>query len=163
MTQKPDQKKLSLNVEVLSENGVIKQVSLKKAKSTPGLNWELIDSSGNNPALKKLVAEWFRCYLAGHPSSVKLPLSFDGLPPYTRQVLEVLREIPWGTVVTYGDLAVRTGSPRAARAVGSACGRNPFLLFVPCHRVVAAGRGMGGFACGLDVKRQLLEFEKCQN
>ena len=77
---------------------------------------------------------------------------------FQREVWEALRRIPPGEVRTYGEVARDTGRPRAARAVGNACGRNPILILVPCHRVVASN-GLGGFGAGLDRKRMLLGLE----
>jgi len=78
---------------------------------------------------------------------------------FQRRVLRELLRIPFGRVVTYGQLAERVGSPGGARAVGQAVGRNPVALFVPCHRVVAAGGRLGGFGGGLAWKRRLLRHE----
>jgi methylated-DNA-[protein]-cysteine S-methyltransferase len=70
-----------------------------------------------------------------------------------------MREIPMGEVVTYGELAILAGNPRAARAAGHACAGNTVGLFVPCHRVVSAS-GLGGYGLGgSEIKRRLLEFE----
>jgi methylated-DNA-[protein]-cysteine S-methyltransferase len=75
-------------------------------------------------------------------------------------VLETLhREIARGDVVTYGRLAERAGHPGAARAVGTACARNPIPLIVPCHRVVPGSGGIGGYGGGPERKRVLLELE----
>ncbi|MBI0583043.1 MAG: methylated-DNA--[protein]-cysteine S-methyltransferase [Methanomassiliicoccus sp.] len=68
--------------------------------------------------------------------------------PFDREVLVALREIPTGEVVTYGEVASRLGRPRAARAVGSACARNPIPLIIPCHRVVPAAGGLGNYSGG---------------
>lgn len=86
------------------------------------------------------------------------PLPLQSLPPFTQRVLEELQKIPYNQTLTYSQLAARLGSPKAARAVGSACGRNPFLLLIPCHRIVAS-QGLGGFAAGLDLKKFLLDHE----
>ena len=77
---------------------------------------------------------------------------------FDRAVWRALRRIPAGRVRTYGEVAREVGRPRAARAVGGACGRNPVAIVVPCHRVVASN-GLGGFGAGLDVKRRLLGLE----
>ncbi len=79
--------------------------------------------------------------------------------PFQRRVWRELQRIPYGEVRSYGDIAQRLGQPGASRAVGSACGRNPIPLFIPCHRVIASGGGLGGFSCGLAVKRRLLRLE----
>lgn len=83
---------------------------------------------------------------------------------FRRDVYLALHEVPRGVTITYGELATIAGSPGAARAVGSACARNPFLLVVPCHRVVHAGARNGdvgryGAATGAEYKRRLLELE----
>ena len=78
---------------------------------------------------------------------------------FQMKVWEALRAIPYGQVRTYGEIASAIGQPGAARAVGGACNKNHILLIIPCHRVVAAGGGIGGFAYGTDVKRQLLQLE----
>ncbi|MCB9880294.1 MAG: methylated-DNA--[protein]-cysteine S-methyltransferase [Planctomycetes bacterium] len=78
---------------------------------------------------------------------------------FRRKVWDALRTVPPGEVLTYGELAIKSGSPRAARAVGTAMHENPAPLFVPCHRIVASG-GIGGFGgAGLPLKRALLESE----
>jgi len=81
--------------------------------------------------------------------------------PFTGFRLEVFKEmikIPYGECVTYSYIAEKVGNPKAYRAVGTSCGKNPLPLVVPCHRVVAKS-GLGGFTGGLDIKRFLLELE----
>ncbi len=90
--------------------------------------------------------------------------SFSGLnvlpaiSPFNVSVYAAMREIPPGTAQTYGELAARSGHPRAARAVGTACGRNEIVIVIPCHRVVARD-GIGGYGYGVDVKAKLLIHE----
>jgi methylated-DNA-[protein]-cysteine S-methyltransferase len=81
--------------------------------------------------------------------------------PFQRSVLTQCRRIARGHILTYGELAVRAGSPRSARAVGSVMASNPIPLIIPCHRVVAARGSLGGFSApgGLSMKRRLLEME----
>ncbi len=83
----------------------------------------------------------------------------SGATPFERRVYRELRKVPFGEVVTYGELAARAGAPRGARAVGRALGRNPLPIFIPCHRVVAARGRLGGFGAGLAWKRRLLTHE----
>lgn len=101
----------------------------------------------------------FRAYLEGEPVPIRARVHAPGMTPFTRRVHEAIARIPRGETVTYGDLAALIGSPGAARAVGSACGRNRVLIAVPCHRVVAAG-GLGGFAGNVELKRRLLANER---
>ena len=74
-------------------------------------------------------------------------------------VWQALRNIPYGQTRTYGEIAAEVGRPKAARAVGTANHDNPLLILTPCHRVVGKSGALTGFACGLDVKRRLLELE----
>jgi len=93
-----------------------------------------------------------------------LTLHMDGLPSFHRRVYEVVRAIPAGTTLSYGEVASRLGSPGSARAVGQALGKNPFPIVVPCHRVLAAGGKLGGFTAngGLDTKTRMLTLEGVQ-
>lgn len=78
--------------------------------------------------------------------------------PFQRRVWEIMRDIPYGKVVSYGQLAAAIGQESACRAAAGAVGKNPLPIFLPCHRVVAAG-GLGGFLWGSDAKRLLLALE----
>ena len=99
-------------------------------------------------------------YFAGKSASFEaLPLDLQGSPFHLR-VWQELRKIPPGATVSYQELARSLGNPRAARAVGQACGKNPIPLIVPCHRVIAANGSLGGFSSGLHRKRWLLEHEQ---
>lgn len=91
--------------------------------------------------------------------------ALDGLPsaaggtPFQQTVWAELRRIPIGRTITYAELALRIGKPSATRAVGTANGRNPLGIVVPCHRVVAVDGRLGGYTGGLDRKRWLLAHE----
>jgi len=91
----------------------------------------------------------------------RVPVELGGTPPFARRVYVALRKVPPGRTVTYGDLARRAGSPKAARAVGAAMARNPLAPFVPCHRVVGHDGGLTGFSApgGTGLKRRLLRGE----
>ncbi|HWI78108.1 MAG TPA: methylated-DNA--[protein]-cysteine S-methyltransferase [Ramlibacter sp.] len=93
-----------------------------------------------------------------------LPLDMEGVPPFHRRVYEITRAIPPGRTLTYGEVARRLGDPGAARAVGQALGHNPFAPVVPCHRVLAARSGAGGFSAegGVETKLRMLQIEKAQ-
>lgn len=97
-------------------------------------------------------------YFSGRRHSFSLDVDLRGVSQFTSRVLSVTRQIPFGELLRYGDIAHRLGSPGASRAVGGALGRNPVPIVVPCHRVVAGG-GLGGFTGGLDTKRALLAHE----
>ncbi len=84
-----------------------------------------------------------------------------GVPDFHRRVYDIVRCIPPGQTLTYGDIARRLGLPGSAQAVGRAMGRNPFAPIVPCHRVLAAGGKDGGFSAhgGVGTKRRMLVIE----
>ena len=97
-------------------------------------------------------------YFSGRRKSFTVPLSPHGTE-FQLAVWRALREIPYGQTRTYGEIAAAVGRPRAARAVGMANHDNPLLVVTPCHRVVGKGGDLIGFACGMEVKRRLLELE----
>lgn len=83
------------------------------------------------------------------------------LTPFQTSVLLEIANIPFGQTRTYGEIATAIGKPKAVRAVGTACGKNPFPFVVPCHRVVKSDGKIGNYSAGgTNVKRKLLEFEK---
>jgi O-6-methylguanine DNA methyltransferase len=89
----------------------------------------------------------------------KHKIQFTGSTDFQQRVWRQLVKIPKGRVTTYAQIAKALGKPRASRAVGNACGANPFPIVVPCHRVVASNGGLGGFSSGLAWKRKLLALE----
>jgi len=97
--------------------------------------------------------------LAGQKPEALPPLDWSAGTDFQRQVWAVMSKIEPGRTMTYSEIAVAIGKPRASRAVGSACGANPIPVLVPCHRVLAAGGRLGGFSSGLDWKRKLLAGE----
>ena len=97
-------------------------------------------------------------YFAGERKAFDLPLEQNGTA-FERAVWARLNEIPFGETQTYGQIAAALGKPKASRAVGGACSRNPVLLAVPCHRVLAASGALTGFAAGMPAKRTLLALE----
>jgi methylated-DNA-[protein]-cysteine S-methyltransferase len=105
--------------------------------------------------------ETLEAYFAGEGDPHALPVDLGLVAaPFRRAVLETLhRDVGAGEVVTYGALAAAAGSPRAARAVGSACARNPVPIVVPCHRVLPGSGGIGSYGGGVPRKRALLELE----
>lgn len=130
----------------------------------PGSDWErqlapLVQATnaheGDHPAAREL-----RDYLAGERREFGSPLDLCLVRGnFGRVVLARLAEVPFGALVTYGELARAAGRPGAARAVGGAVGRNPLPIVIPCHRVIAADGRLGGFSAGLPNKRALLALE----
>ena len=102
----------------------------------------------------------FHAFLEGEDVAFSdVALDLDWATPFQRSLIEALRDVPRGEVVSYGELAALAGRPRAPRAAGAVCAANRFAFIVPCHRVVAA-HGIGGYGgTGVDVKRRLLALE----
>jgi methylated-DNA-[protein]-cysteine S-methyltransferase len=125
------------------------------AKAAPG------SSSASPKARESLqTAEVaLRAYFAGKKNLPRTLKSVRDGTKFQHKVWAAIEKIPFGKARSYGEIAAQIGHPRAARAVGAACGANPLPLFVPCHRVLASDGRLGGFSGGLDVKRKLLRFE----
>jgi methylated-DNA-[protein]-cysteine S-methyltransferase len=115
-----------------------------------------IESHGNHP-----VVDLLQAYFAGDDVALdEVPVDLEYDSPFFTRCAQALRTVPRGEVVTYGELAALAGAPGAARAAGSFCARNRLGIFVPCHRVVAAGN-LGSYgSLGLAYKRRLLELER---
>lgn len=98
-------------------------------------------------------------YCCGSRTKFGFPLSVHGTR-FQQAVFEAIQTIPYGETRTYQQIAVQIGQPTASRAVGTACGKNPVLLALPCHRVVSSSGKLTGFAGGVQVKKYLLELEQ---
>jgi methylated-DNA-[protein]-cysteine S-methyltransferase len=101
-------------------------------------------------------------YFGGRRREFDLPLDRRLMSDFMRRVLSATATIPFGSVSTYGAVAREAGSPRGSRAAGNALGSNPMPIVIPCHRVLHADGGIGGYTGGLDRKRTLLELESAQ-
>ncbi|HHT83207.1 MAG: methylated-DNA--[protein]-cysteine S-methyltransferase [Christensenellales bacterium] len=134
-----------------TENGFI--VSLRSVASMPR---DFSQSSLDDIALKAF--SQLKEYFNGQRKYFDLPIKAEG-SPFCRKVWQQLRKIPYGSTASYSDIASLAGNPKAARAVGRACNKNPVLILIPCHRVVGKNGNLTGFACGADKKKLLLDIE----
>ncbi|MDE6726029.1 MAG: methylated-DNA--[protein]-cysteine S-methyltransferase [Ruminiclostridium sp.] len=100
-------------------------------------------------------------YFSGTRKSFDIPYKLTGME-FQLKVWRELEKIPYGTTRTYKEIAEGIGRHKAVRAVGSACGKNPIWIIVPCHRVVGSDGRLTGYAGGVDMKRELLEIEKSE-
>ena len=114
------------------------------------------------PAIAEAIAAITALLDTGRADLSAIALDMDSVDTEERAILEAARTVPPGSTVTYGELAARIGQPRATREVGQAMARNRFPIVVPCHRVLAAGGGFGGFSApgGLESKALLLTIER---
>jgi AraC family transcriptional regulator of adaptative response/methylated-DNA-[protein]-cysteine methyltransferase len=115
-------------------------------------------SVGDSPLLRRLESQVGE-YVAGERTTFDLPLDAPG-SPFQERVWRELTRIPYGKTISYRELALRVDAVGAFRAVGRANGANRLAIITPCHRVVAANGGLGGYGGGLDAKRFLLDLEQ---
>lgn len=98
-------------------------------------------------------------YLAGKRDTFDVPLDLSRGTSFQRKVWRILQRVPYGKLRSYQWIALRVGGRQYARAVGNAVGSNPLPVVIPCHRIVAHDASLGGFSCGLPMKRKLLSLE----
>lgn len=114
-----------------------------------------------NPLLFKEVHRFIQAYLARKPIDVDIPLDYAPTQ-FQKSVYDEALKIPFGEIITYKELAHRIGNPKAVRAVGGALGKNPYPLYIPCHRIIGSNGKMTGFSAegGIALKEILLNYEK---
>ncbi len=117
-------------------------------------NWEENDRAEPLPEARRQIIAYFK----GEITEFDLPMKVHGTP-FQNTVWNELKRIPFGTTISYGELARRTGNPNASRAVGLANGQNPISIIIPCHRVIGANGKLVGYGGGLPRKEALLQFE----
>lgn len=139
-------------VQVLFKNEQIELVTLASAKAF------VVQFYGDKGPEEPII-QWLVRYSQGK-STPPLPFSWKKATTFMQSTLEALQGIPFGECKSYAEIATEIGNPRACRAVGNVCRSNPFQLFIPCHRVIQKSGKLGGFASGLDIKKQLLDFEE---
>ena len=124
--------------------------------------WGVWPTDPEHPVLRQTMQQLTE-YFAGQRTQFDLPLDLTGGTAFQQSVWQALLAIPPGTTASYGQISSRIGKPAAVRAVGSAVGRNPVSIIVPCHRVMGADGSLTGYAGGLDRKTALLELEGVPN
>jgi methylated-DNA-[protein]-cysteine S-methyltransferase len=149
-----------LGLRMTAEDGRVVDVELLpfKRKSGSGSPVYKLPEGPGKAFLKKALTE-AAGYLAGKRRRFTVPFEQKHATAFHEKVYKALMDVPYGHVVSYGELARLAGAPRAARAVGSAMKRNRLCLLVPCHRVVASN-GLGGYNGQLEWKKALLDLER---
>ena len=104
-----------------------------------------------------------RAYFDGIKIEFDVPLNMEGHTDFQKTVWVELQKIPYGTTISYQQLANRLGNPKLIRAAASANGKNPFPVVIPCHRVIASNGDLTGYSLGLDLKEFLLDLEKVKS
>ncbi len=133
-----------------------------RPRGTPGVPTETLSrnsSQDRHELVPDLLQRIHSFFAGGRDGFADVPLDLDDCTPFQHAVARALRQVPWGEVVAYGELAALAGYPRAGRAVGTFCAHNRFFLLIPCHRVVASD-GIGSYgSLGVSYKRRLLRLE----
>jgi methylated-DNA-[protein]-cysteine S-methyltransferase len=132
------------------------QVSAYLEQIADKVSPRILEAPGRLDAIRRQLDDYF----AGRRTEFELPLDWSlARQGFGRRVLDAAAKIPFGSALTYRDVATRAGNPKAVRAAGSALGANPIPIVVPCHRVLRTGGGLGGYGGSLERKRWLLEHE----
>jgi methylated-DNA-[protein]-cysteine S-methyltransferase len=115
----------------------------------------VLESARGTDRVRRELEEYFE----GRRRKFTVPVDLSLVHGFTRKILEETAQIPFGSVLTYREVATKAGSPRAVRAAGNALGSNPIPIVVPCHRVVRTGGSLGGYTGGIERKVELLRLE----
>ena len=139
--------------------GAVPRTTPRGASGAPTQTLSRKSSRGTDGLVPDLLRR-LQVYFAGERVSfADVPFDEDWTTPFQAALAAALRAVPWGEVVSYGELSALAGRARAARAAGTFCAENRFSLFVPCHRVVSVG-GIGGYgSLGVEYKHRLLALE----
>jgi methylated-DNA-[protein]-cysteine S-methyltransferase len=145
----------------LSERGLVR-LALPSERTSDVLDGlheryggELREEGRELDAVRRTLA----AYLDGSDTSLDVPIDWSIARGFNLASLHRLAEVPYGTTISYHELAARAGNARAARAAGAACATNPVAIVIPCHRVLRSDGGLGGFGGGLELKEALLRLE----
>ena len=139
----------------LTSNGeAITELFMEKHKGGP----KPIGDWRRDDGLFRDAADQLRAYFVGELTEFDLPLATGGAP-FQQRVWAELRNIPYGSTISYGEFARRIGAPKAPRAVGAANGSNPISIIIPCHRLIGSNGKLTGYGGGIERKKFLIEFE----
>lgn len=154
--------------EFFSTSFEIAGISFSVISKKEGLSFILLNQPFTKqymlPSLSPLAIEFFglfeqlKEYFEGTRKKFNIPIAPEGTQ-FQLKVWKQLGKIPYGKTASYKDIAVKIKNPAAVRAIGQANGANPLPIIIPCHRVINADGSIGGYSCGLDVKRKLFAVE----
>ncbi|HMP75549.1 MAG TPA: methylated-DNA--[protein]-cysteine S-methyltransferase [Kiritimatiellia bacterium] len=151
------------DIRVAVRGGRVVECTLPFARGTPASaprveSVRCDQAAPGDRAVLRAAERFVRAALAGRAAPCP-PVEMPKGAPFFAACRRAMQRVPRGRTVTYRELSARAGRAAAVRAAGQACARNPLPLFVPCHRILASGGGLGGFSGGLAWKRHLLEAE----
>ena len=141
---------------ILSDGESITHIDFEKEQYSPNPKWLKKDEL---PVFQKVRLAFERYFNGEVERFADIPLKPEGTV-FQQVIWQALREIDYGELSSYGELALRINNPKAVRAVGGAVGSNPISIIIPCHRILGKARTLTGFGGGLEAKRFLLQLEK---
>ncbi|MCL2720861.1 MAG: methylated-DNA--[protein]-cysteine S-methyltransferase [Treponema sp.] len=145
------------NLFIIEENNTIHNVRFKfEEKLFIKKSTEL--KKLQTPLIKETIKQLDE-YFSGKRKTFDLPLNAQGTE-FQKKVWQVLKAIPYGQTCSYEQIAIKTGNPKACRAVGLSNNKNPIVIIIPCHRVIGKNGKLTGYAGGLELKQKLLDLEK---
>lgn len=153
----PKWEKCAIEITDLSQFGKLDTLLMDPLPALGELHKFPSKRSALKAILNRIIAE-FTAYFSGNLTTFTIPLKPQGTP-FQKAVWKALTEIPYGAVMSYKTLAENIENPKAVRAVGSANGKNPLPIIIPCHRVIQANQTLGGYSGGLSTKIALLTLE----
>ena len=143
-----------------SEKGV---TSIDLSPSDPSARQQPAEAGGAAASIVEEARAQLVAYIAGTRREFSSSVDYSAGTPFQRKVWKAITRIPYGRVRSYQWVAMRVGGKQYARAVGMALGANPVPIVVPCHRIISHDGSLGGFSCGLPLKRRLLSLEGTLN
>lgn len=143
------------NIGIAEENEKIIAVLFDGERYDP--TWEEKETP-----LKKKTIKQIEEYLLGKRETFDIDTYYTSASSFFLNVMKILKKIPYGKTITYKDIARKLNNPKAYRAVGMVCNRNPLPIIIPCHRVIATTGALIGYRGGVEVKKKLLEIEKAR-
>ena len=143
-------------MEILSTSKGITDINFLKNREP--YNERKTNQDPNAVEYAHLAAVQLTEYFDGKRTTFDIPLHLEGTS-FQRRVWKAMLTIPYGHTASYGEIAIKAGSPKAFRAAGGACGKNPISIIIPCHRIIASNGKIGGFSSGLHRKKWLLQHE----
>ncbi|MEK6801810.1 MAG: methylated-DNA--[protein]-cysteine S-methyltransferase [Nitrospirota bacterium] len=143
-----------------SEKGV---TSIDLSPSDPAARQQPAEAGGAAASIVEEAQAQLLAYIEGTRREFSFPVDYSAGTPFQRKVWKAIARIPYGRVRSYQWVAMRVGGKQYARAVGMALGANPVPIVVPCHRIISHDGSLGGFSCGLPLKRRLLNLEGTLN
>lgn len=139
---------------------IIEDAHITKISYDEPTNWEILAGEKGEIEIYQQLLEQLAGYFEGEREVFDLPIFLQGTP-FQQRVWQALSEIPYGVVVSYKDIAIAAGSPKAVQAVGQANRANPIPILIPCHRCVKSDGALGGYnGADIDKKQYLLALEK---